>query len=540
LRNQFTFFTLIVYFSLSGLFAQEAAEPVTGGQLRLGYVFVQPPAFNPMIARTDYEQEINNLIFGDGLLRKTGDDRIVHAIAYPIRSDQNKIWRVNLRSNIFFHDGSPITAEDIKFSFDLYKKFALQSPLLFDTRLISTIDIIDDKNLSIILKVPYTKFRETIGLLPILPKKRYERWLSFNLLGGLPEISPLGNGNYYLDRKNDSQINLKTYTNHYRGRSHLDGITFIFYSNYEEMVDAYIKGQIDVMVVQSASTVRKIKRLTPSTKIESVRRDDVKLYYILLNTRSTPFNDANIRRAFNYGVYKKQLVDKMLGKDGEVAYNLLKEQSEFNFPGARVYRYDPLQSLEILNSSGFRQQSNGKLFQRNRELRFEFYYTEGSSFEESIARMISINLAELGINIIPKPLSAEKLERFINQGKYQAALRTYVYNMNNPVQALRGFYLDELKTENNFQNFNNRVMNTAITQIEKVSNIQQSEVIMQQMQVQINQLSPCIYLFFENLISYAMNERLENVKNRIRQKLVYVDKINPKNEWYIPKQKQKN
>ncbi len=434
-----------------------------------------------------------------------------------------------------------LQTEDVKFTYDLYKKFSLQSPLLFDMRLVNAVNIIDDKTLSIILKEKYSNFRETIGILPILPKKHYEKWLNFNLLSSLPDISPpIGNGHYVLDRNIGSQIELSTHMNHYKGRSNLDGITILFYSTYEKMVDAFIRGQIDVMAVQNASSVRKIKRLTPSTKIKSIRRDEVKLYFILLNTRTSPFNDMSIRRAFNYGVYKKQLVDRMLGKDGQVAYNLFDESSDFFFPGTRVYRYDPLQSLDILKSGGYRKQSNGKLFQNNRELKFDFYYSEGSSFEESIARMVSINLAELGINIIPKPKSPADLEALVNQGNYQAALRSFVYNPKLPVHALREFYLNELKTENNFQNFNDRVMNTAVNQIERATNIEQVGTIMQQMQVQINQLSPCIYLFYENLISYAINDRFENVTNRIYQKLVYVEKINPKNEWYIPKQKQKN
>jgi len=493
-----------------------------------------------MIAHTEYEREINNLIFGDGLFRRAKDGRIVHGLARSSNREQSKIYRVNLKSNLSFHDGSPITAEDVKFTYDLYKKFALQSPLLFDMRLISTINIIDDKNLRIILKEPERKILETTGLLPILPKKYYEKWLSFNLLSGLPYIFPQGNGYYILKKRLGSQIELDTFMIHHRGRSKLDGINLILFSNYERMVDAYISGQIDVIVVQNATSVRKIRRLSPSTRIETVGRDDVKVYYILLNTKTGPFNNLNIRRAFNYGVYKKQLVDRILGKDGQVAYNLLDEKSDFFFPGTRVYRYDPLNSLDILKRSGFRRQFNGKLSQNNRDLRFDFYYAEGSSFEESIARMISINLAELGINIIPQPKNPAELEVLVNQGKYQAALRSFSYNPENPVQALREFYLNELKTENGFRNFNDRVMNTAVTQIEKATNTQQVEIIMQQMQVQINHLSPCIYLFYEDLISYAIDERFENIKNSIFQNLVYVEKINPKYEWYIPIQKQKN
>jgi len=536
---------ILICFSLIfqdiGQISAQDVQPVRGGQLRLGYVLTQDPQFNPMIARTEYEHEINRLIFGDGLLRRAKEVRVVQGLVASINIyEQSRKYRVSLRSNLYFHDGSRITSEDVKFTFDLYKKFALQSPLLFDVRLISAVNIEDEKTLTIILKEPYPKFRTTIGLLPILSKKRYENWLSFNLLSSLPYIPPLGNGEYEFKSYISNQIDLDAHKNHYRGRSNLDGITMLFYSTYEEMLDAFIQGQIDVMAIQNAISARKIRRLTPSTKIESVHRDHVKLYYILLNTKKSPFNDINIRRVFNYGVYKKQLTDKILGKDGQVAYNLFDEKSASFFSGTPVYRYDPLQSLDILRSSGYRRQSNGKLFQNNREFRFDFYYSDGSSFEESIARMISINLGELGINILPKPIIPEDLNERVNQGKFQAALRSFIYDPENPAQALRGFYLDELKTEDGFRNFNSRVLNTAVSQIEKATNSEQIDVIMQQMQVQINQLSPCIYLFLEDQILYAIDGRFENVTNTIYQNLKNVRKINPKDEWYIPKQKQKN
>ena len=43
---------------------------------------------------------------------------------------------------------------------------------------------------------------------------------------------------------------------------------------------------------------------------------------------------------------------------------------------------------------------NGKLFQQENELKFEFYFNAGSDFDETIVRLVSINLAELGINMI--------------------------------------------------------------------------------------------------------------------------------------------
>jgi len=530
-------FTFIV---VSILQAQENVRPDNGDRLKIGYVMIQAPEFNPMIIRTEYEKEINQLIFGDGLSSREKDGHIVYGLALSIDREQKTVYRVNLRSNIYFHDNSPITAGDVKFSFDLYKKFALQSNHTFEMRMISTVNIIDEKTLRIILKEPLKDFRETIGMLPILPQKHYENWMNFNLLSRLPYIHPQGNGHYMFSRRLGNRIELNAFPGHYKGRSHLDGIDIIFFPTYEKMVEAFINGQIDLISIEDTPTARKIRRLSPSTKIESVPREEIKIYYILLNTRTSPFNDLTIRRAINYGIYKNQLVDRLIGKDGRVALNIIEENSDYYFPDVPVYRYDPLKSLEILKNAGYRQRDNGKLFQNNRELKFEFLFHAGSSFEESIARMISINLAELGINMIPRPREPEELETMVREGRYQAALRQYVYDPNHPVQSIRSFYLSELKSENGFRNFDDRAMNTAVTQINNIPENQQTAMIVQQMQVHLNQQSPCIYLFYQDIASYAISDRFENTKNTFFQNLEYVGKINPKNEWFVPKQKQKN
>ena len=233
------------------------------------------------------------------------------------------------------------------------------------------------------------------------------------------------------------------------------------------------------------------------------------------------------------------MVKRNLENQGSVAFYVLSENSEYYSSAARYYQYDPLRSLNILRSSGYRQRSNGKLFLQNRELKFEFLFNEGSVFEESLTRMISINLAELGINMIPRPQIPADLNRLVKDGEYQAALRYFEYDPDLPAQSLREFYLDELKSETGYRNFNDRVLNSAVSQSERAYSDQQISRIMRQMQVQINQFSPSIFLFFEDRIYYVINERFRNTNNRIFQNLEYVIKINPKNEWFVPKSEQK-
>jgi ABC-type transport system substrate-binding protein len=153
--------------------------------------------------------------------------------------------------------------------------------------------------------------------------------------------------------------------------------------------------------------------------------------------------------------------------------------------------------------------------------------------------MISINLAELGINMLPRPKKPSELEKLIHEGEFQAALRYFIYDPLLPAQAIREFYLTELKSENGYRNFDNRVINSAISRSAEAYSSQEISRILQQMQVQINQLSPCIFLFFEDQIIYAINTRFRNTSNTEFQELEFVLKIYPKNEWYVPVQNQK-
>ena len=203
--SRYISFIILVFYST--LLSQPIVVPDRlGDRLRIGYVYNSPTDLSPMVAKSDYEREFHQLVFGDGIFSRAAEGYVTHGLALSSELEQPAIWRINLRSDIKFHDGSEITSADIKFSFELYKKFALQSNLLFDVRLIKTIDILNPKSLRIYLTRPYRDFRETIGQLPILPQKYYHSWMNYNLLSSLPYIEPRGNGHFLYRQRETSQV----------------------------------------------------------------------------------------------------------------------------------------------------------------------------------------------------------------------------------------------------------------------------------------------------------------------------------------------
>jgi len=533
--------TFLFILAISSAFAQTAV-PLrdTGDRLMMGYVYYTPVLFKPMLSNTEYEDEINELIFGDGLFTVDASGQPRNALALSSRNEDARIWTVTLQPNLYFQDGSSLTTEDVQFSFELYRKFALQAPKLFMVRYINRVEIVNAYTIRIILDRPVENFRNTIGVLPIIPRRYYKGWLDYDSVYKLPFIKPIGTGPFlFRQQLLNRGIQLRANPYYTDNKPYLEGIDIKFYDTYDGLLTAFLQEEIDIIQVDDKNVYRKINQIIDLVNITRAKRDDLKLYYIILNTGKDPFNDLDIRKAVNHAINKNLLVERNLPLKAYSASNILDINSEYYFKDVPDYKYDPLYSLEILEEAGFSKRGNGKLFNNNRELKFQFFFEKGSSFQESLARLISINMGELGINVTPRPLKPAEIEKRVREGDYQAALRHFTYYPRNSEQVLREFYLDGLNNINGYRNFTVSSIDNLVKRSELTVRINELVPQMQRIQYLINRYVPCVYLFFEYRIYYAIHERFENTKLGVRENLRYQVKLTPKYEWYVPQNKQK-
>jgi ABC-type transport system substrate-binding protein len=503
-------------------------------RLRIGFVLKGEYNTNPICNNYIYEREINELVFGTGLFRKDTQGLIFPALITFAQQEQPTRWKITLRGDITFHDRSPVTSIDVQFTMDLYKKFALQSAHLFKTRLISSMDILDERTIIINLKRPLQDFQESIGLLPILPKKYYGHWSDYNYISSLPPVQPVGCG-YFLFRRAipNREIHLSTNQYHYRGAAQLSGIDIYFYQTYEQVVEAFLNEEIDIIQVEDGQVFHKVRQFTESVKNVPVKSDLNDLYYINFNTKKAPFEDRNIRRALNFAINKNNIVEKDFVQRSHPVNNILAERSKYAPPKTITYAYDPLNSLTILENAGYRKKTNGKLFQNDQELKFILLFEEGSEFQESIVRLISINLAEIGINPVPQPLSAVEIEERIKNGDYQAVLQSYLFDPSREEEVIRHFYIEELNRSNGYKNYKTLEMDRILRRLEGNLPDQIALPNWQRMQVIINRDAPCVFLFSQDHVVYFIHERFINTTSQFEEDFEYKFKINPKHEWKV-------
>jgi peptide/nickel transport system substrate-binding protein len=532
----------IIYLSIFTLYIKAQIPARTaqdGDRLKMGYVLQTQPSFNPMLARTEYDIEIVKLIHGDGLFIIGPDGQTINGIALSSKQEDDQVWTITLQPDIYFHDRTPLRAEDVKFSYELYRKFAYQSSKIYMIRYVEKIEVLSTYTVRFVLRRPMDNFKTAIGMLPILPERHYDEWESYDDVYNLPFVQPVGIGPFMYRRMPDYQIHLDANRFYFRKQPFLEGIDIHLFDTYDELLNAFVQDRIDIMEVEDKNIYRKINQITDGVKFSWVKRDNLKLYYIVLNTRRRPFNETRIRKALTQAINKNLLVERNLPEKSYMASNVLEDNSEFFLLSTDIDRYDPLNALSILRQSGFVRQRNGKMFRNGRELKFDFYFQKGSSFEESIVRLISISLGELGINVIPRPLMPTEIENRISEGNYEAILRQYIYNPQNSEPVPREFYLEELNNLKGFKSFSERRIDVVIDRSEKTYTLNEILPNLQRIQYLFNEYSPCVFLFFENRTYYAINSRFENTREVFREDLKYQTKLTPKYEWYVPEEKQK-
>jgi peptide/nickel transport system substrate-binding protein len=511
-----------------------------GDELKIGYILQKEVSLNPLMNSTDYDFDFTRFVFGDGLFRRNIKGDIEKALARDSRSIDN-YWIIKIRKSALFHDDTNLTARDIKFTFDLYKKYALQAPNLFITRIIRRVEIVAPDEVRFELYHSDYDLEQSLGLLPILPEKHYKKWIDLSDIKELPTIQPVGIGHFkYTQQSSPNNIRLTVHTSHFERRAYLNALELKLYESVDRLVDAFLKGEVDYIRVNDRSVLQRIHQIIQmDAKKMDIKQAYTSLYFITLNTNHLLFSKRKIRQALSSTVNREQLVEKILARDGHIAGNMLDEDSDFYFHSINTYPYNPRKSLEILNTIGYRKNEDNKLVNDQGELKFELLIAEDSYFHEMLARLISIDMGELGINVIPVPVKPYELMERINNGRFQAAIDHFIYDPTLPDQVIRSFYNQKLKGDNRFLNFRNPQIEQLLRSSEMIFQKNQLRPIMQRIQYLLSEQAPCIYLFFEDRIFCAIDHRFENFRDIFFENGRYAKKLYPEYEWYVSKEKQK-
>ncbi len=338
-------------------------------------------------------------------------------------SNDGKTWTFTLRSGITFHDGTPLTAQMYKATFEraLSPEFA-QKAAGAGLALIESISAPDDRTLVLKLKEPSASLLTTLcfagATQPLSPDavKKFGKQYGRNPVGVGPwKFESWKTGESITLVRNEA-FQWADSSAKNQGPVRPDKLVLKFIPSSQTMLAALDSGTIDIATNVPAKAVKKYRDNDKYTVFEQLRNGLG--FYIELNMRQSIFQDINLRKALNMAVNKKAIIQAALQGEGVIAHGPLPE-SVFGYDPAvadYAYPYNPEAARQLLEASGWKLNGQGIREKDGKPLRLQLMSLERYSQE---AQLVQGMLKEIGVEVSIEMLEAGALLEKAAKGDFE-------------------------------------------------------------------------------------------------------------------------
>lgn len=404
--------------------------PANGGTLREGLVGL-PRTVNPVLAITDVDRDISSLVYS-GLMRYK-DGEIVPDLAetYKISSD-GLTYTFTLKDGVEFHDGSPLTAEDIAFTIQKIQDPVLKSPKRADWANVG-IKVISAKEIEFSLKQAYSPFlgNTTVG---IIPKHIWKDVSGDQFIFSQYNIEPIGSGPYKnsgMSRDNGgipTTLSLSVWKPYMSKRPMISSIIFHFFSDEDKALEALISGQVDSL--PSISSIDAASLASNSGERYTVSSTPLpRIFGIFMNQNQNPvFADKSVRIALEMTVDRNAIIDIALGGYGQAIDSPLPPGMLNTVPSQIEISTSTIAKAQaILEKNGWKIEPSTGIYQKKdkttlQTLSFDIYTADTADLKQT-ADMLKQTWTALGAEIEIKVFEPSDLyQNVIRTRKYDALL----------------------------------------------------------------------------------------------------------------------
>lgn len=410
-----------------------APQPVSGG-IHVEALIGTPSRLNPILDfDNQVDEDVDRLLYR-GLARFDSSGTPIPDLAerWAISAD-SKFITVTLREDAVWHDGEPVEAADVVYTFSRFKEEGYPGPQdLHDFWTEIKIVLLDEKTVQFQLPEPYAPFLDflSVGLLP-------DHLLRGVAAADLPDhpfnLEPVGTGpfqfeRFILDSGEITGVSLVAFDEYYGQPAYLDRVEFRYFPDEIGALRAYRRGEVNAIGRTSPEILPEVLA-EPNLNLHSARLPRLALIYINLDHPEKDFlQEKALRQGLALGLNPQAMVDKILGGQAIVASGPVlpstwaypKDLGPIQFdPNAANRRLDSLEwELPAGAVPGSVEYIRGR---EDRELRFELIHLDESPHDR-IAEYIREYWSALGVGIELREVTAEELIDSLQARDYELAL----------------------------------------------------------------------------------------------------------------------
>ena len=393
--------------------AGRATAPRRGGTLVMARV-ADVETWDPSIPNDNMSIWAHLLVY-DQLVQSSSDGKnVVPDLATSwIVSKNGTVWTFHLRPNIRFWDGTPVTAEDVRFSFQRQLSTAMNGFL-------KRVDVVNPSTVRFTLKQLWAPFLYYLALWSYsIISEHYFKKVGAAKFGN----QPMGSGPFIMAKwEKGKQITLKRNPYYWqKGKPYLDEVDLTIVGDDNTRMLKVQAGEIDIATDVPFNLIKSLKA-NPQLQVQTTPLDRLDIIQML--DAKPPFNDVKVRQAMNYAVDKQAIIHAVFFGYGRVANSPLALQKYWD-PASPAYPFDLAKAKKLMAASHYPHGFKATLLT-----------VAGDTVFAQVAQIVKAEVAPLGINI--SIIQQEGTTQFntIMAKKYQMAQDYVTSDIVDPAENL--------------------------------------------------------------------------------------------------------
>lgn len=201
------------------------------------------------------------------------------------------------------------------------------------------------------------------------------------------------------------------------------GVEYRFFTSERSLISEILLGKIDYAILTNKSSAEEIQNADPSYQIVPLKPDSNTVDLLCYNFSHPLLREPAVRRALGHAIDRKNFLRQNLFNEADLSRGPFEEESYFFASAVKEIKYDPRLAITLLEANGWGKMNKDHIrIKNNRPLQFRLFFQEGVKLKEQLARQIKIDWNQIGIDVIPEPLSAAALNDSLNAGHFDAVL----------------------------------------------------------------------------------------------------------------------
>ncbi|MCD6356714.1 MAG: peptide ABC transporter substrate-binding protein [Anaerolineaceae bacterium] len=427
-------------------------------------------------------------------------------------------YNFKLRDNAFWHDGSPVTADDVAFTINLMRDPA--SVLPDDIKdFWNRVDVIalEKKQIQFRLQEPFSPFMDYLNF-GILPKHILSGMTYQEMINSEFNLNPIGSGPYKFEGllSENGKINgvvLSANADYYQKPPFIDEVIFRYFNSHKEAYTNFIEGN-----------VQGISEITPEILKDSLTNADLSFYSVIkpeismiilnLNNNNVQFfQEKEVRKSLLVGLDRKSIINRVLNGQGVIADVPILKNSWAYYNGNQRVDQNNQEAISLLKQAGYSIEKEGEKVRSKDGVKLSFSLVHpDDAYHTQIAESIQSDWAKIGVDVVlvSVPYDVLILDH-LQPLTYEAALIDISY-FRSPDPDPYPFWDQSQQTNGqNYSQWENRIVSQYLEEARVSTDFEKRAKLYRNFQVVFSDELPALPLFYP-VYSFAIDGSIQGVR----------------------------